>query len=211
VSEIVVDCRGLACPEPVLKTKKALTELPQGTEFTVFVDNSVAKENVTLFATNAGYAVTAEENEGFFALTIKKGDPGDVKERENETSAIKTKYCLDQDKAGKTTYLITSECLGQGSPDLGHVLMKSFFVALSEQQIPPEALIFMNTGVYLSIQGSTIIEYLEKLSIKGTIILSCGTCLDYYKLKEKLKAGRISNMYEINEYLTKAQKVITIS
>lgn len=212
MSEIIVDCKGLSCPEPILKTKKALAELPPGAWLTVIVDNPAAKENVTLFAANAGYNVTLDENKGFFTLTIKKVALKDIKiEEKNETGAKSAGDRPGQEKASQITYLIISDCLGQGSPDLGHVLMKSFFIALTAQQTPPETLIFMNTGVYLSIQGSSVIEYLEKLTAKGATVLVCGTCLDYYKIKEKLRAGRISNMYEINEHLTKAQKVITIS
>jgi len=205
-----LNCKGLACPQPVLETKKALDELPAGAELTVLVDNPVAKENVTLFATNAGHQVEASENNGEFILRIIKGGAGLLQERKGGPQP--------PDKPGenlparsRTTYLITSSLFGQGSPDLGQVLMKSLFVSLAGQEIPPAALIFVNTGVYLSTEGSPVLEQLQKMSAGGTTVLSCGTCLDYYKIKEKLAVGRVSNMYEIRERLNGAEKVITIA
>ena len=190
-----VDCRGLACPQPVISTKKALEEIEEGTVITM-VDNLAAKENVTLFAQNAGCEVKAAEKEGTYILTINKRKTFSEKIKPPETSGI--------------LYFITSNHLGEGSPELGQILIKSLLFTLSEQQLAPQTLIFLNSGVYLTTTGSPALEELQVLSNKGTEILSCGTCLDYYKLKEKLAVGRISNMYEINDYLTKAEKVITI-
>lgn len=203
-----LNCKGLACPQPVLETKKALAELPEGASLTVIVDNPAARENVTLFATNAGHRVEAKENGGEFILNITKGRAGLIQERK---SAFNEKTQEKPAPGGRPTYLITSNLFGQGSPDLGQVLMKSLFVTLAEGQAPPETLIFINTGVYLSTQGSEVLAHLQKLSAKGTTVLSCGTCLDYYKLREKLAVGRVSNMYEISEQLARAEKIITIA
>jgi tRNA 2-thiouridine synthesizing protein A len=190
-----IDCRGLACPQPVINTKKALEEIEEGTVITV-VDNLAAKENVTLFAQNAGCEVKVAEKEGSYILTI------------NKRKAFSEK--IKQLKTSETLYFITSNQLGEGSPELGQILIKSFLFTLTEQQLAPQTLIFLNSGVYLTTAGSPVLEELQVLSDKGTEILSCGTCLDYYKIKEKLLVGRISNMYEINDYLTKTGKVITI-
>ncbi len=203
-----LNCKGLACPQPVLETKKALAELPAGARLTVIVDNPAAKENVALFAANAGHRVEAKENGGEFILHIVKEGTGLIPEsqrtRDQETSEKPS-------RATRVAYLISSNLFGQGSPDLGQALMKSLFVALAGQETAPEALIFINTGVYLSAQGSDVLDHLQALWSRGTTILSCGTCLEYYKLKEKLAVGRISNMYEIMEHLSKAEKVITIA
>ena len=107
-------------------------------------------------------------------------------------------------------YFITTNSLGQGSPDLGEVLMKSLMVTLSEQQ-PPQALLLLNTGVYLAVEGSPVLEQMQRIAGQGTEILVCGTCLNYYKLKEKLAVGVISNMYDINTRLRSPGKVITIA
>ncbi|MCL6611350.1 MAG: sulfurtransferase-like selenium metabolism protein YedF [Peptococcaceae bacterium] len=192
-----VDCRGLACPRPVIETKKALESMDRGTVITV-VDNDTARENVTLFARNTGHGVEVEKINGNYHIAITKGGTGETRNEQIKelTPAV---------------YLVTSSQLGQGSPDLGQVLMKSLMVTLSEMDRPPGALLFLNTGVMLTCQGSPVLEQIKILASKGVEIISCGTCLEYYKLKDKLEAGRVGNMMEINGFMTDSTKVITIS
>ncbi len=197
-----IDCRKMACPQPVINTKKALDQIGQGTVL-VIVDNDTAKENVKLFAENSGYKVNVEAMEGEYHLTISKDFPGEITEK-IWTSSIQTSI-------SSLVYLITSNVLGEGSPDLGEVLMKSLMTTINEMEQAPEALLFLNTGVMLTSQGSPVINQLESLQSKGTQIISCGTCLEYYKLKDKLMVGRIGNMFEINDYLVQSNKVITIA
>jgi selenium metabolism protein YedF len=211
MAEKLLNCKGLACPQPVLETKKALEELPAGAVLTVVVDNAAAKENVTLFAANAGHLVQAAEGNGEYVLTITKGGkeaapPGEAKEPGGRGQKER-----GAGLQGKTVFLVTSNILGQGSPDLGQTLMKSFFTAVAEQEPPPKALIFLNTGVFLTARDSGVLGHLQKIAGKGAALLSCGTCLDYYKLKEKLAVGRVSNMYEILELVSSAEKVVTIA
>lgn len=196
-----VDCRGLACPQPVINTKKALESMERGT-VAALVDNDTARENITLFAGNAGHKVEVEKIEGDYQITITKGSPGVIKDPGTSRP---------EGGPASTVYLITSNLLGQGSPDLGQVLMKSLMVTLNEMDPPPRALLFLNTGVMLTCQGSPVLEQFKTLSSRGTALISCGTCLDYYKLKEKLEAGRVGNMMEINGYLAGESKVITIA
>ncbi len=208
-----LDCRGLACPQPVINTKKALEEIEQGAVLTVIVDNQTAKENVTAFAENSGCSVDVKESGGNFVLEItaqnKSGDLQRSTECNQKAESISQKgqaYPINT----SPVYLITTNSFGQGSPDLGEVLMKSLFTALIEQPCP-ESLIFVNSGVYLTTEGSPVIEQLNSLVQKGAQIFSCGTCLNYYKLSEKLLVGKVSNMLEILEQLTKSGKVINIA
>ncbi|MCL2335831.1 MAG: sulfurtransferase-like selenium metabolism protein YedF [Firmicutes bacterium] len=200
-----VDCRGLACPQPVINTKKALEE--EGvTSVTAIVDNDVARQNVALFAVNMGYEVAEETKDGLFYLRINQ--PGEVlppKEAAFEKPSAAPPAGL------APVYLITTNSLGQGSPDLGQVLIKSLFTALAETDPPPVSLLFLNTGVFLTCAGSEVTDQLKRLSDAGAVILSCGACLNYYNLTEKLQLGSISNMFEINNRLTGPQKVITIA
>ncbi|MFA5383518.1 MAG: sulfurtransferase-like selenium metabolism protein YedF [Eubacteriales bacterium] len=199
-----LDCRGLACPQPVINTKKALEEIEQGAVLTVIVDNRTAKENVTAFAENSGCSVDIKESGSDYILEITaKNKSGDL-----QCSA----ECVQEVEVSQkgSVYLITSNLFGQGSPDLGEVLMKSLFTALIEQPCP-ESLIFINSGVFLTTEGSPVIEQLNSLVEKGAQVLSCGTCLNYYKLAEKLLIGKVSNMFEILEQLTKSGKVINIA
>lgn len=127
-------------------------------------------------------------------------------EREDFMTEIKK-----EDRDRPTVYLITSNLLGQGSPDLGQVLMKSLMVSLTEMDQPPQVLFFLNSGVLLTCQGSPVLDQLQSLFSRGTSLISCGTCLEYYKLKEKLKVGRIGSMLEISGHLSGTARIITIA
>jgi len=202
MSDKMLDCRGLACPQPVIKTKKTLEAGPEKT-ILVIVDNAAARENVARFAKNAGCKVEVEEKEGCYYLTATKPDveaPARAGDEEDEQSS---------ETASGAVYFITTNSLGQGSPDLGEVLMKSLMVTLT-QQAPPAAVLLLNTGVYMAVEGSSVLEQLQKLAETGAEILVCGTCLNYYKLIEKLAVGTVSNMAEINSCLNGPHKVISV-
>ncbi len=196
---------GLNCPQPVINTKKALDEMTSGTVVSI-VDNEVAKENVLRFAQNAGYEVTVEEAEGNYLITITKGE----KAAPQVEKAVINKAVTDNNGRESTVYLVITDSIGQGSPDLGYTLIRSFFKTLRELNPAPAALIFMNAGVKLVVEGAQTLEDIVALHNKGTEILACGTCLDYYKIKEKLAVGVVSNMFEIVEKMGTG-KVITIS
>lgn len=202
VSSKLLDCRGMACPLPVVETKKAV-ETGNDKNILVIVDNAAARENVSRFAANAGCRVDVTEKDSCWRLEITVPD-----------SKIKNKGTVAGNKAEAGTtagnvYFITTNSLGQGSADLGEVLMKSLLVTLTQQE-PPAALLFLNTGVYLTVEGSPVLEQLRVLVGKGTEILVCGTCLNYYKLNQRLALGTVSNMLEINTRLTGPHKIITI-
>ncbi len=188
-----IDCRGLACPQPVLTTKKALEESPQG-KLMVIVDNLAARDNVERFAQSQGASVSVEKKGNDFYLTIEKGGTCDL--------------ASSPQKAEKVVVYINSNLMGVGDEALGTTLMRSFLHVLSEMETRPSTLVFINSGVRLTTEGSMVLEDLEALSKKGVIILSCGTCLDFYGLKEKLKVGVISNMYDIAKTLFEADRLI---
>uniref|UniRef100_A0A7C3UY97 UPF0033 domain-containing protein n=1 Tax=candidate division WOR-3 bacterium TaxID=2052148 RepID=A0A7C3UY97_UNCW3 len=122
---VKVDCRGLSCPEPVIRTKKAIEAIKTGS-IVVPVDRETAKENIVRLAKNFGCDVSSKEKEGIFEIRITKGG---VRKRMEEA---------------------------------------------------------------------------------GTEILVCGTCLDFSEMKDKLKVGRVSNVYEITEILLASEKVLRI-
>jgi selenium metabolism protein YedF len=188
-----VDARGFACPQPVIMTKKALEEMDVGM-LEVLVDNEAAKENVARLAKNLGCEVKVKEEKGDFVVEITKGEVCEIKEKKSKTHA--------------TVFFISSDTIGKGSDELGGILMKVFFSTLLEVTPMPQKLIFMNNGVKLTVEGSEFLESLSKLEKKGVELLICGTCLDYFGLKEKIKVGRVSNFYEITETLLQAGKVI---
>lgn len=191
----IINCKGLNCPEPVINTKKYFDSIDQG-EGIIIVDNEVAKNNIIKFTKSNNYLseIIKQENELYYIKVIK------------ESGNIKDKDLLNDGY----TILVTTDKLGEGSEELGKILMKSYFYALSESDKLPTNIIFLNSGVFLTTEGSQILNILENMSKKGIAISSCGTCLDFYNLKDKLKLGEISNMYFIVEKISNSIKVIKL-
>jgi len=191
-----IDCRGKACPHPVLMTKQALEGLIEG-EVILIVDNSAACENVERFAKSQGCPVTVEKRGSDFHLRLQKEKSGKVDETVSEK----------EDRRNIVVYL-NSRFLGTGDEALGSLLMRSFLKTLLELERKPSRLILINSGVQLASEGSDVLEPLQALSNRGVEILSCGTCLDFYNLKEKLKVGRVTHMYTIAQALLEAERVV---
>lgn len=190
-----VNARGLACPGPVIETKKALESLEQGI-VEVLVDNEVAASNVEKLAKGLGYPVTITKENNDFALTITKGEKA-VKEEAKELPNL--------------VLFIGTDQIGTGAEELGKALMKTYLYTLTESSIKPAIVLLMNSGVKNAVEGADTLKSLQTLEEQGIEILVCGTCLDFYHLKEKLKVGRVSNMYEINEKMLQADKLVSFS
>jgi selenium metabolism protein YedF len=105
---------------------------------------------------------------------------------------------------------IRANSIGRGDDELGLNLMMNFLHQLSKIGPAPGAIILMNSGVKLAVEGSEFLDELKELEGKGVRILACGTCLDFFKIKEKRKVGAVSNMVEITKTLLDASKVISI-
>ncbi len=195
-----VDCRGLNCPEPVLKTKDVLASDPDK-KIHVLVDNETARENVLRFARSQERNAVWEKENNHFVITISG---------ESEQKASELLFVKDDESRKNTVLFIATDELGKGSRELGTMLMRNFIYTLTKRDQLPGAIIFMNSGVKLSIADSPVLDELEDLEQKGVQILVCGTCLDYYELKEKHKAGLVSNMYDISDLLLGADLVITV-
>lgn len=192
-----VDARGLSCPRPVIETKKILEEIKEGSVTTI-VDNKIAVENVKKLAKSMAFDVDVKEIEGNFYINIFKGE------------ARSMEMNLEPNLKKDMVIMIASDCMGEGSKELGQVLMKGFMYALTEAKPYPKALLFINSGVKLTTEGSAAIEYIRQLEGEGVEVLSCGTCLDYYSLKNKLLVGGVTNMYTIVEKMNGAKNTIRI-
>ncbi|MDX9709966.1 MAG: sulfurtransferase-like selenium metabolism protein YedF [Trichloromonas sp.] len=188
-----LDCRLRKCPGPVVETRKQLLAEPDE-PLTVLVGDDTARQNVSRLALSLGCRVQATADEGGFALKIT---PGAAPTAETAAPA-----------PGKTVVYVTTDVMGAGNDDLGHILMKNFIFTLAELETPPDAILFVNGGVRLTTEGSGVIEPLEKLACNGADIASCGLCLEFYDLKDKLKVGRPTNMLDTVEQLTRAGRVI---
>jgi selenium metabolism protein YedF len=187
-----IDCTGKTCPLPVIETKKVLEE-EDVNEISVLVDNPVSCENVMRFLESRGFSVSVMDEKG------KSLIEGTKNRGIAELSTTGTKKLL---------VFIDGETVGRGSEELGTILMRSFLLTLKELNPLPWRIIFINSGVNLAVEGSPYLEVLNNLAALGSDIISCGTCLDYFKIKEKLMVGRISNMYEIESSFLEATNVI---
>jgi selenium metabolism protein YedF len=191
-----IDCRGLACPAPVISTKKALEE-SGGASVQILLDNGAARENVLRFCRSKGCTVVEKSGETGISLVI--------------TCEQQTRLTDDLPaKLAAPVILIASDSLGNSQDELGRLLLKNFIMTLLELQKKPEKIIFINRGVLLTAEGSELLEPLGKLVNTGVEILSCGVCLEYFGLGDKLVAGAVTNMYTIAESMLSCGNVIRL-
>ncbi len=188
----IIDARGLACPQPVILTKKALDAEDEGFVTTV-VDNTSAVENLTRLARVMGCGVEVEQIGDEYHVRIEKIGAGPEPIEHNQS-----------------VILVKNQFLGEGNDELGRILMNSFMYTLTQMEGTVGSIIFMNSGVVLTVSGSEVLEHLRLLEQSGVEILVCGTCLDFYQIKNQLGVGHVSNMYTIYEKMAAAYRVITL-
>lgn len=188
----------MACPAPVVTTKRVLEEAG-GEAVQVLVDPGAPRENVTRFAANRGFAVAESETDGGFALTITPS---------GSTAAAPVRTVTG--KGGATVMLVASDRLGDGPEELGRLLMKNFIITLLDLTELPDRMLFVNSAVLLTTEGSEVLEALDQLGNRGVEVLSCGVCLDFFHRKEKLAAGSVTNMFTIAESLMGTGAVVRL-
>lgn len=204
----IIDAFGKQCPLPLVLAKK---ELDSGCrEFAVRVDNETAVENLSRLARRSKMSVAVDAVEGGWLV----GFDGDgVRHKEGLSMSwdgSSGRATCEADGCGYAVF-ISSDSIGTGDAELGVGLMKMALWALSEAQTPPESLLFMNEGVKLLVEGQDQnIESVRRLVSRGAEVLVCGTCLDFYHVKDKLAVGEVSNMYDILERMREAAKTITL-
>jgi len=200
MSEEKLDCRGMACPNPVLKTKEII-ERGNVDKLSVTVDNIAAKENVSRFLSRMGYEVRHSEEKGTFIVAGKKTESatGQIMEEPQEKGA-----------ESKIAVLIGTDRMGKGDDALGQKLIINFIGTLKEMGQELWRLILLNGGVKLTVEGSECIAALQSLENEGVHILVCGTCLNHFGLLEKKQVGETTNMLDIVTALQVADKSISV-
>ena len=195
--------RGMNCPEPVVKTREEL--LRGGTDpVTVLVDTPESATNVARMAASLGWSAVSSQGEGYVEVHLTM--TGDARPSHDNSDA-----CAPVANAATgTVFFVAGDTLGSGDEKLGKVLMRAFGKTLKDLPTKPSKIIFMNKGVALCCTGSDVVEDIRGIKGIGTEVLCCGTCLDFYNLKEALQVGRVSNMFEILDALTGAAKVVRI-
>lgn len=206
-----LNCIGLACPIPVVKTRKAIEEFTEDGRLTVLADNDTCVKNLTKLAGSMNLPVSSEqtgEKEYTVHITVKAG-AGNVTEIPPEIlENCDVPYTGIPERARRVTVVVSADTMGGGDPKLGKTLMKAFLYALTSTPEPPETMIFYNSGAYLTCEGSDSLEDLKNLEEAGTRIFTCGTCLNYYGLTEKLAIGAVTNMYDIVDMQMQAGTII---
>ena len=202
---IKVNAIGDACPIPVVKTKNAIRELGGSGVVEVSVDNEIAVQNLLKMAKQKEYEAEFEKKsntEYIVTINVNGGEASDAK------PVTKATVNSDEIKLKETIVVIDSDKMGDGDEEFSKTLLKGFIYALSSQDIPPAKILFYNTGVRITTEGSASIEDLKVLEKAGAKIYSCGACLNNYGLSEKLLVGEVTNMYDIVSYLMEADLVI---
>ena len=201
---ITVNAIGDACPIPVVKTRKAMETIKGSEVVETLVDNEIAVENLKKMAGQMGYQVKDQKlEEGKYSVQIM------VTEAE-KTENIQADICdCRPTAASDKVVVIRSNVMGEGDPELGKVLIKGFIYALSQQKELPKTILFYNGGACLTCEGSASLDDLKELEHRGVKILTCGTCLNFYGLSEKLKVGEVTNMYEIAATMSKASLIVS--
>ncbi len=199
-----IDARGKPCPQPVIMAKK---EIAAGVrDFLITVDNEPAVQNLTRQANSAGFALqVVQQGDKQWQLHFSAGDGvpeaiagADVVPALQEASA-----------SGPSVLLLSRETFGHGDDELGRTLLQMYLYTLTEQEpARPDAVVMLNGGVRLCTEHAQCIEHLQTLAARGTTVLACGACLNFFGLADKLAVGTVSNMYDIAEVLAAAGKVI---
>lgn len=186
-----IDCRNWLCPKPVIEVRKILLAAPQS-PLCVLVEDDVARQNLHRLAATLGWQVEESSSAGSAALEFTPA-----------TAAAPVATA-----GGTTVVLVAAATMGSGNDELGHILLRNFLLTLAELEIPPATIYFINDGVKLTVDGSDTVEILQKLADLGIDLAACGLCLDFFKLREKVAVGRITNMLDIVQGMSNAGSVL---
>lgn len=199
-----VNAMGDTCPIPVVKTKEAIRQLgADGGVVETLVDNDIAVQNLTKMANQKGYGVESEKlGENEYRVTMTVGTGADLPAESEET------VCMVPAGQKNTVVEVAADHMGEGEGELGKNLLKAFLYALSQQESLPKTILFYNGGASLTCQGSLSLEDLKSMAERGVEILTCGTCLNFYGLTEKLAVGGVTNMYDIVEKQMAADLIV---
>lgn len=238
----LIDARGLACPLPVVNTKKAIGEFKEEGILTVLVDNEIAVQNLKKFAAQKGLAAAGEKkSDTQYQVTIQippkpsstsptaapvnpqpdQGQPNQKQANQAQPDQLNQpqpdqlqpdqpdqETCTPDSRKKGMVAILSANMMGNGDAKLGKALMKAFIFALTKQDTLPETIVCYNSGAYLTCQGSDSLEDFKNLEAEGVTIVTCGTCLDFYGIKDRLAVGTITNMYEIVEIMEQATSIL---
>jgi len=202
-----VDTRGYLCPEPLIMAKKALNEVKPGEKIRILSDNETSYENLMRFLTDLGAGPVAEQEEGIYHIDAVR--PEDQLSGKNEPDP--GDYCMVPGQSPRhSSYIVVvrSNKMGEGNDELGSLLIRGYFNALKAMEDLPTHIILFNGGVWLTLKDSDTAEALGEIEDRGVSVIVCGTCVDYYQIKDKIGVGRISNMYQIAGIMAESERLV---
>ncbi|MFW6043561.1 MAG: sulfurtransferase-like selenium metabolism protein YedF [Marinilabiliaceae bacterium] len=176
--------------------KKALNEVSPGEKIQILSDNETSYENLMCFLTDIGASPSAEKKEGMYHIDAIRSEDQLSEEEEPDAES----YCMVPGQShGHSSYVVVarSNKMGEGDDELGALLIRGYFNALKAMDDLPAHILLFNSGVWLTLKDSDTAEALGELEDRGVSIIVCGTCVDYYQIKDKIGVGRVSNMYQI--------------
>lgn len=200
MANVKINAVGDQCPVPVVKATKALKEFKEAGTLEVQVDNEIAIQNLTRLANSKNLKNSSEKlSDELYRITMQVEGPVEMSDADISCAV---------DNRGDFIVAIDTDIMGRGADDLGKTLMKGFIFAVSQLETLPKTMLFYNGGAKLTTEGSVSVEDLKNMEAQGVEILTCGTCLNFYGLTDKLAVGGVTNMYTIVEKLASAGKVI---
>ena len=203
-----VDFKGLPCPQALIATRKAMRENAVGTEIEISVDNETARGNVTQMLADFGVTIAFEMHNGLF---VGRFTNPEVKEEASALPAIEEMTCPTTGTTmQQPTLLCATNVLGVGDDILGAILMKGFLSTLAEWTPRPKEILFLNAGVKLCTKESGALDTLKALEASDVELLICGTCVDFYKIREQIAVGTITNMQRISQSIAQTSKLVRL-
>jgi selenium metabolism protein YedF len=200
---MIVDTKGQLCPKPLILTRKAIKEAAKGADIEVICGNDIAFKNVCSYLNDQKIEINTESDGNEFRIKFNTS-------ADTVAPQITEEYCPvpEKNELSNTVITVKSNKMGEGDPELGEILIKAFINTISELDRLPSHVIFYNSGVKLTTQESGVTDALKELNNSGVKIIVCGTCVDFYDIKDKVEVGTISNMYTISDIMDKANKIV---
>lgn len=198
-----IDARGQTCPKPVVLTLEALSKLGSEEFLEVLVNDEVAVGNLTRLAGEKGCELLVAEEDGYTSMTL-------VPRAAGASAEIEAADPVAVPNTGQAVVALGSDTMGRGSDELGKILVRGLIYALAHREAVPKTMLFFNAGAYLTCEGSESLDDIRALEKRGTEVLTCGTCLDFYGIREKLAVGGVTNLYAIAEIIASEPVVTSI-
>lgn len=198
----IVDARGKLCPQPLIMTRAAIKESARGERIEVYTDNEMACINIMNYLSELDIAPVVKDGEGYRILSFDNNgaSPGDVAVSCPSERKVSGDECR--------VVVLKSDVMGSGDTELGALLLRSYLNTLTAMETQPRYILAYNSGIKCAMKGSDTAVALSTLVEKGVKVVLCGTCVDYYGVKDEIAVGEIGNMLRIAEILSEASAVV---